>query len=114
MQVNFNLYDASGYQVGNSLADIANLELHGTWRFDYLNAFNGSLEASLNPEREIARAFFGQHGWPYLDLHALMSAEPQKYVLPEDGIHLNLTGHALFAQEMFHLLDGLLSGSRGA
>lgn len=81
---------------------------------DYLNAFNGSLEASLNPEREIARAFFGQHGWPYLDLHTLMSAEPQKYVLPEDGIHLNMTGHALFAQEMFRLLDGQLSGSRGA
>ena len=34
VQVYFNLYDASGNQVGNSLANIAYLEPHGTWRFE--------------------------------------------------------------------------------
>ena len=75
---------------------------------DYLESFHGSLDASLNPERAVARAFYRQHGWPHLDLYALMSDDPKKYVLSEDGIHMNLAGHALFAQEMFHLVDGLL------
>lgn len=75
---------------------------------EHLAAFNGSLDASLNPEREAARAFFSRQGWPYLDLYTLMSDDPRKYVLPEDGIHLNSTGHDLFAKEMFMLVDGLL------
>ena len=74
----------------------------------YLAAFGGSLDASLNPEREAARAFFTKQGWPYLDLYTLMSDAPRKYVLPEDGIHLNRVGHDLFAREMFRLVDSLL------
>lgn len=75
---------------------------------EYLASFGGSLDASLNPERQAARNFFIQNGWPYLDLYALMSGTPQNYVLPEDGIHLNKAGHDLFAREMFQLVDGLL------
>lgn len=75
---------------------------------DYLRPFDGSLDASLNAEREFARAFYIQHGWPYLDLYALMSNAPAKYVLPEDGIHMNKSGHDLFAREMFQLVDDLL------
>ena len=75
---------------------------------DYLSAFGGSLDASLMPEREYARAFYARHDWPYLDLYALMSNEPEKYVLHEDGIHMNKKGHELFAQKMFELLKGLL------
>jgi len=75
---------------------------------DYLAAFGGSLDASLNPEREFVRAFFTRHGWPYLDLYALMSDDPQKYVLPEDGVHMNKRGHELFARNMFELVSGLL------
>lgn len=74
----------------------------------YLSSFGGSLDASLNPERESARAFFISQGWPYLDLYNLMSDDPRKYVLPEDGIHLNRSGHALFAREMFQLVNSLL------
>jgi lysophospholipase L1-like esterase len=75
---------------------------------DYLAAFGGSLDASVQPEREQARAFYARHNWPYLDLYALMSHDPRRYVLPEDGIHLNKTGHELFARTMFELVSGLL------
>jgi hypothetical protein len=75
---------------------------------DCLAAFGGDLDASLNPERQFARAFYVQHGWPYLDLYALMSDDPGKYVLREDGVHLNKTGHELFAREMFEVVSGLL------
>ena len=75
---------------------------------DYLAAFDGSLDASLNPEREYVRAFYSQHDWPYLDLYGLMSDTPQKYVLREDGIHMNKTGHELFARQMFELVNNLL------
>ena len=75
---------------------------------DYLRSSNGSLDASLNAEREFSRSFYIQHGWPYLDLYALMSDDPAKYVLPEDGIHMNKTGHDLFAREMFQLVEDLL------
>ena len=80
---------------------------HPTFR-DYLVPFDGSLDASLNPEREFARSFYVRHDWPYLDLYALMSDNPVKYILPEDGIHMNKTGHAVFAREMFQLVDSLL------
>lgn len=70
----------------------------------FLAAFGGSLDASLNPERAMARACYARHGWPCLDLYALMSGDPAAYVLPEDGIHLNAAGHALFAQAMFALV----------
>lgn len=75
---------------------------------DYLALFGGSLDASLNMEREFARSFYIQHGWPYLDLYALMSDNPAAYVLPSDGIHMNKTGHELFARKMFELVSDLL------
>jgi len=75
---------------------------------DYLAGFGGSLDASLESERECARAFYAQHGWPCLDLYALMSDDPARYVLREDGVHLNPAGHELFAQKMFELVSGLL------
>ena len=34
VQVTFRLYDEAGNQTGNALANIANLEPHGTWSFD--------------------------------------------------------------------------------
>ncbi len=75
---------------------------------EYLAAFGGSLDASLEAEREFARSFYIQHEWPYLDLYTLMSEDPKKYLLPEDGVHLNKLGHELFGQQMFQLIDGLL------
>ena len=75
---------------------------------DYLATFGGSLEASLEPEREFARTFYRRHGWPFLDLAALMADNPAQYLLPEDGIHMNKTGHELFARKMFELVDSLL------
>lgn len=80
---------------------------HPAYR-NHLARFGGSLDASLNPEREFARSFYIQHGWPYLDLYALMSDAPSRYVLPEDGIHLNKTGHEFFARKMFELVNDLL------
>jgi hypothetical protein len=32
--VNFNLYDAYGVQVGSTLANVNNLDAHGTWNFE--------------------------------------------------------------------------------
>lgn len=79
---------------------------HPAYR-DYLMPFNGSLEAALNVERDQARAFYRQQGWICLDLHALMKDRPVDYVLPEDGIHLNKAGHALFAQAMFKCMQSI-------
>ncbi len=75
---------------------------------DYLAAFGGSLEASLEPERDFARAFYRRHGWPHLDLAALMADNPGQYLVPGDGIHLNKTGHELFARKMFELVNLLV------
>ena len=75
---------------------------------EYLASFGGSLDASLAPEREIARAFYRRHDWPYLDLYALMADDPDQYVLPTDGVHMNPAGHALFARKMFELVNTLL------
>jgi lysophospholipase L1-like esterase len=80
---------------------------HPAYR-EYLASFGGSLDASLNPGRELARSFYRRHDWPYLDLYALMSDHPAQYVLPEDGIHMNEVGHELFARKMFELMDSLL------
>ena len=80
---------------------------HAAYR-EYLAPFGGSLDASLLPEREFARTFYIRHKWPYLDLYTLMSENPEKYVLREDGIHMNKTGHSLFARKMFELINGLM------
>lgn len=34
VQIQFNLYDKEGIQVGSTLANINNLEPHGTWKFE--------------------------------------------------------------------------------
>lgn len=75
---------------------------------EHLASFGGSLDASLNPERDFARVFYRQHDWPYLDLYTLMSDHPAQYVLPEDGIHMNKAGHKFFARKMFEIIDSLL------
>lgn len=80
----------------------------------YLATFGGSLDASLNPERELARAFFTRHGWPYLDLYARMAHDPRRYIVSQDGIHLNRDGHALFAQHMAELMRRILPATSGA
>ncbi len=81
---------------------------HPAYR-EYLASFGGSLDASLNHEREFARSFYRRHGWPFLDLYALMS---ETHILPEDGIHLNKAGHELFARKMFGIMNPLLSSNR--
>ncbi len=75
---------------------------------EFLTAFGGSLDASLQQERDTARDFYIQNNWPCLDLYALMSEAPEKYVMPQDGIHLNRAGHELFAQKMFDIFRSLL------
>lgn len=80
---------------------------HSAYR-EYLALFGGSLDASLNPERDFARSFYSAHDWPCLDLYALMSERPMEYVLPEDGVHMNKAGHEVFARKMFELIDSLL------
>lgn len=74
----------------------------------YLAEFGGSLDASLNPERELARAFYKHHNWPYLDLYELMADDPARYILEKDGIHMNKTGHDLFARKMHELVLKLI------
>jgi len=74
----------------------------------HLATFGGSLDASLNPERDLARAFYTRQGWPFVDLYALMQDDPGQYLLPEDGIHLNPAGHELFARHMFERVKGQL------
>ena len=39
VQVEFNLYDADGAQIGTSLDNINNLEANGTWKFKAIGAF---------------------------------------------------------------------------
>ena len=36
VQVQFNLYDANGNQVGSTMDNVNNLEPHGTWRYKAL------------------------------------------------------------------------------
>ncbi len=74
---------------------------------DYLAQFHGSLDASLQPERDLARAFYARQGWPCLDLYKAMSANPRRYVLPQDGIHLNREGQALFARQMAERIESI-------
>ncbi len=68
----------------------------------------GGLDEALEPERDAFRSFIRQQGWPSLDLCQLMAADPARYIMPEDGIHLNSEGHTLFASGMFELLVPLV------
>lgn len=72
---------------------------------NYRALFGGSLDACLNPERDFARAFYAKHGWPCVDLYALMADDPGRYMLRQDGIHLTPAGHALFAKHMFDCIQ---------
>lgn len=91
----------------NPVVDAWHFVTHHPAYKNLLAPFGGSLDACMNPERDFARSFYIQHNWPYLDLYALMSDCPANYTMPEDGIHLNKAGHALFAQKMFEIMDPL-------
>jgi len=67
----------------------------------------GGFDALLDPEREEARDFFRRHGLPYLDLYQLLQPV-ERFVCPEDGIHLNPEGHRVFAAHMTDLLEKYL------
>jgi flagellar basal body-associated protein FliL len=41
LQVEINLYDASGAQIGSTLANVNNLEAKGTWKFDTMTFKEG-------------------------------------------------------------------------
>ena len=41
LQVEINLYDASGAQIGSTLANVNNLEAKGTWKFDTMTLKEG-------------------------------------------------------------------------
>lgn len=47
-QVDFNLYDKSGAQVGTAMANVNNLEPHGTWKFEAIVLEHNAEEAKLN------------------------------------------------------------------
>jgi len=43
VQVEFNIYDSTGAQIGSTMDNINNLEPHGTWRFSaYVFESNGT------------------------------------------------------------------------
>ena len=77
--------------------------------YDEVRAKYGGVNAFHDIERELSRAFFREHGMPYLDLSAVMGAETEKYVLSSDGIHFTPEGHSLFAKEMCRLLHDILA-----
>lgn len=68
----------------------------------------GGLHEILEPEREEARNFYRQNGYPVVDLAKLMAADPWRYVCNDDGIHLTPEGHKLFADSLFEIFEGLL------
>lgn len=73
-----------------------------TWA-EYLQA-HGGMNNSIQPERIASRLFFEKYGYPYLDLYELIQADPEKYLLHEDGVHLSPAGHRLFAEKLYELL----------
>ncbi len=64
----------------------------------------GGLDELFEPQRELARRFFREGGYPFLDLYPLFDRERRHYLLP-DGIHLNRHGHKLFGRKMFSMLE---------
>jgi lysophospholipase L1-like esterase len=55
----------------------------------------------------ILEASWAQHAKQSLDRDVLAD-NPGQYLVPEDGIHLNKAGHALFAHKMFELVSSLV------
>ena len=47
VQVEFNLYDKSGAQVGSTMANVNNLEPNGTWKFEAVVLQNNASSAKL-------------------------------------------------------------------
>ena len=60
-------------------------------------AFPKGLDAAMEPQREILRAFARENGWAILDLHARMMPMRDE-VLLRDGVHLNPKGQRVFAE----------------
>ena len=80
------------------------------WR-EYL-AERGGLNNALAPEREAARKFFADHGYPVIDLFSLIGRDPERYILHGDGIHLSPEGHRLFGEAAFDTLSAMLIANR--
>ena len=74
---------------------------------EYLKEYGG-LDEALEIEREKFRNFIREHKWHSLDLYKLFVADPGKYILHEDGIHLSKAGHELFALKMFELIERII------
>ena len=47
VQVEFNLYDESGAQIGTTFANVNNLEAHGTWKFEAIVTEDKATRAKL-------------------------------------------------------------------
>ena len=47
VQIEFNLYDSDGAQVGSTFANITDLEPHGKWKFEALVLEDSATEAKL-------------------------------------------------------------------
>ena len=58
--------------------------------------FPQGLDAAMEPQREILRAFARQNGWAILDLYKLLKPTVDS-VLLKDGVHLNPAGQRAFA-----------------
>ncbi len=47
VQIEFNLYDSDGAQVGSTFANVANLEPHGKWKFEAMVLEDSATQAKL-------------------------------------------------------------------
>lgn len=47
VQVEFNLYDSAGNQLGSTMANVNNLEPGGTWKFDAPTLYDKAVTAKL-------------------------------------------------------------------
>ena len=47
VQVQFNLYDKSGAQVGSALANVTNLGPNGTWKFEAEVLYDNAVKAGV-------------------------------------------------------------------
>ncbi len=73
-----------------------------------LKPYGNSLDRLMEPERESARRFYREHGYPIVDLGTLMRPDPARYLLAEDGIHHGPAGHRLFAEALFQVLEQMI------
>ena len=74
-------------------------EQHASWKL----VPDGKVDDRLQSQRQIVRDFAAENGWPLLDLHKLMY--PRRYeLILKDGVHLNPSGQAFFAEEVYKLM----------